>query len=145
MKNLLLVLVTFFLVASCSKESMILDIPSPQITYNGLANISVRAIYSGSNVPATTNSTSNPSDASHTCSGSSSIVNATIGLFYKADNITADVDMANADFSIFSVDGNAYFREMEPGSYSVVVQNEEGNAMVVEVIEIGPNDVTIEF
>ena len=145
MKNLLLVLVTLFLVASCSKESMILDIPSPQISDSGLANISVRAIYAGTNIPATTNSDSNTSEPSHTCSGSNTIVNATIGLFYKVDNIAADVDMSDADFSIFSVDGNAYFREMEPGSYSVVVQNEEGNAMVVEMIEIGPNDVTIEF
>lgn len=145
MKNLLLVLVAFFLVASCSKESIILDIESPQVIDNGLANISVRAIYAGTNIPATTSPESNNSDSNYSCNGSSGIVNTTIGLFYKTDNIAADVDIADADFSIFSANGNAYFREMEPGSYTVVVQNEMGNAMVVEIIEIGPNDVTIEF
>ena len=131
MKNITFLALAIFLFASCSKDASLITVEGEVAA---LSNVNVSAIMTGSNV----------TEAGHACEPNL-IVNTTVGLFYEKEGITGDTNMSNADYTLVSGTGSAYFHNIKPGKYSILAINEMGSKVKTRMMDAGSNDVVIEF
>lgn len=141
MKNLLLTLFAVILLASCSKDTALLNDVNLSEDVQ-LSNLSVAAVYASSSI--TTGTTTAATQENQAC-GANYVENTEVALFYEQEGITLESNTASANYHANTGSGVAYFNDLKPGNYTVMAINEMGSKFKIQTVTVGSNDVTIEF
>jgi hypothetical protein len=133
MKNILFLFFAVLSFSFCSKDSGFIE-EEPIIEVQKMANLSVSAILAGSATTEHTGSACEPLG----------IPDTDIAVFFDKD-VAVGTDMSSADYYTKSGTGSAFFHNIKPGKYTVIAKNNMGEAKALRMIEIGTNDVVLEF
>ena len=132
MKKFILLFIAAISFSYCTKESLPIE-PEQENYTSKMATVSLLAVNTAANLESCGNG--------HDLKG---IPNTEFALFYE-ENVGPDTDLSTAKYFVNAGSGEAVFRQIEPGMYTVLAKNNLGATKIFKKVYVGSNNIILEF